>query len=663
MRQTIITLITCTAVLLSGCRQSQDIVSLILDTDIGNDIDDIECLDIVSKYVDSGEAELLALMLSKSGTAVAEAADIYTSWYGLEQVPIGLAIDSVNLCEPKYIQSVLDCYDSTWAPAFSRTRSGYESLPAAWKLYRKVLASRPDHSVSIVCVGFMTNLAHLLKSGPDEFSSLSGRDLVQQKVDKLVLMAGGFTEERRKEFNVHRDIPASKIVLEEWPTEIIISPFELGYVTNYPSQSIQEDFNWTKYHPLKLSYESYKQMPYDNCMYDPTAALYALEGNAQGLFTLSETGRVTVSDEGVTTFLSCEGGNCRILSSDSLQRIGLVEKFKEILTRIPASQQGLMKFGGADGKVKVIIDTDMGNDVDDVMALEIANKFVDAGLMDILGVTLNKEQLSSVEFVDMIDTWCGHPDIPIGIIKNGPKCKDDDYCAQICAMRNKNGEKLFARSLEDYGNLPEAHLLMRKLLAAEPDHSVVITALGFSTNLARLLETCPDEYSPLCGKDLVAKKVKTLVHMSGLFVDEPNPEFNTRMDVASAVKVAQEWPTTITYSPVEVGSRIQFPVEEINANLGFDEPNLVVEAYKRFRTMPYNTKCYDLTAIIYALAGTGYWFNVSPWGNVNISDTGVTRLEKDPEGTRRHLMINDEQVDRLREFFVDILKQKPQRLQ
>jgi len=657
MKQVFNIIISCAALLFfaTGCNKPQEKVNLILDTDIGNDIDDVECLDIVSKYVDEGKAELLALMLSKPGLDVVEATDIYTTWYGLEDVPIGVVLDTVNVRGAKYIDAVLDCYDPTWAPAFSRSRSGYESFPESWKLYRKVLALKPDHSVTIACVGFMTNLSRLLESGPDEFSDLSGRELVAKKVKQLVLMAGGFTEERQKEFNVYCNIEAAKAVFESWPTDIVVSPFELGVVTNYPAQSIQDDFSWTRYHPLKLSYEAYGQMPYDNCMFDPTAALYALEGNLSGLFNLTEPGRVTVDEEAVTIFTPCEYGNSRILSADSVQRVGLVERFRGILTRIPASMQGPTKTE----TVKVIIDTDMGNDVDDVMALEIANNFVDAGAMDILGITLCKEQSTSVEFVDMIDTWCGHPDIPLGIIKNGPKCKVDDFCSRICQLHKDNGEPLFERSLDRYDNLPEAHILMRKLLAAEPDHSVVITALGFSTNLARLLETEPDEYSPLCGKDLVRQKVKTLVHMSGLFVDEPNPEFNTRMDVPSAIKVAQEWPTTITYSPGEVGSRIQFPVGEIEANLGFDEPNLVVEAYKRFRTMPYNTKCYDPTSILYAVTGTGYWFNVSPWGNVNISEIGVTRLEKDPEGTRRHLMINDEQVDRMREFFVAILKEKP----
>jgi len=37
--------------------------------------------------------------------------------------------------------------------------------------------------------------------------------------------------------------------------------------------------------------------------------------------------------------------------------------------------------------------------------------------------------------------------------------------------------------------LPDAHTLYRKILAKQPDSSVTIISIGFSTNIARLLLT------------------------------------------------------------------------------------------------------------------------------------------------------------------------------
>ena len=48
--------------------------------------------------------------------------------------------------------------------------------------YRRVLAAQPDRSVAISSVGLLTNLAALLRSGPDDNSPLDGRALVAQKV-------------------------------------------------------------------------------------------------------------------------------------------------------------------------------------------------------------------------------------------------------------------------------------------------------------------------------------------------------------------------------------------------------------------------------------------------------------------------------------------------
>ena len=90
----------------------------------------------------------------------------------------------------------------------------------------KLLSSQPDNSVTIVTVGFLTNLSNLLKSQPDNDSPLTGKELVRKKVKSLVSMAGRFPE--GKEFNVYMDSAASIYVFENWPGEIIFTGFEIG---------------------------------------------------------------------------------------------------------------------------------------------------------------------------------------------------------------------------------------------------------------------------------------------------------------------------------------------------------------------------------------------------------------------------------------------------
>ena len=99
-------------------------------------------------------------------------------------------------------------------------------VPDAVALYRQLLAKQPDRSVTIISVGFMTNLATLISSKPDQYSRLSGKELVAQKVKQLVSMAGKFPG--GKEYNVYMDTPASNVVFANWPTPVLLSGFEIG---------------------------------------------------------------------------------------------------------------------------------------------------------------------------------------------------------------------------------------------------------------------------------------------------------------------------------------------------------------------------------------------------------------------------------------------------
>ena len=55
----------------------------------------------------------------------------------------------------------------------------------------------------------------------------------------------------------------------------------------------------------------------------------------------------------------------------------------------------------------------------------------------------------------------------------------------------------------------------RKALASAPDGSVNVASIGMPTNLRDLLNTTADQFSPLNGIDLVAKKIRKVVFMDG----------------------------------------------------------------------------------------------------------------------------------------------------
>ncbi|MEL5891958.1 nucleoside hydrolase [Bacteroides sp. GD17] len=309
---------------------------------------------------------------------------------------------------------------------------------------------------------------------------------------------------------------------------------------------------------------------------------------------------------------------------------------------------------------RIILETDIGNDVDDALALDMLYKYIDAGNIDLLGIMINKEGQYPAEYVDIMNTWYGYQ-IPIGIIHNGPDCENDatNYAKAVCLLKNENNEPAFKRSLKGgYDQLPEAPALYRKILSQQPDSSVTVISIGFSTNLARLLDTPADDISPLTGKELVAKKVKLLCTMGGCFNSPDFFEYNIVKDIPAAKKVFTEWPSQVVTSPFEVGIAINYPVASIENDFQWAPIHPVVEAYKSYNEMPYDTPTWDLTSALYSVEGPSY-FNVSPAGKINVTDKGATEFTPDTTGNRYYLTVDSVQAETIKQHFVKLISQQP----
>lgn len=201
-------------------KKSTKPVSIIVDTDIGPDYDDVGALTVLHALADRGEAKPLAIMTSNKNDLTAPSVDVLDTYFGRPGLPIGApkgkAVD-IGAWQ-KWPEMIVSKY-----PHDIRST---DEVPDAVKLYRKILSHQPDQSVTIASIGFLTNLSNLLDSKPDEYSSLTGSELVKKKVKELVSMAGWFPQGR--EYNLYTDSTASANVFNHWPTPVIFSGFEIG---------------------------------------------------------------------------------------------------------------------------------------------------------------------------------------------------------------------------------------------------------------------------------------------------------------------------------------------------------------------------------------------------------------------------------------------------
>jgi hypothetical protein len=194
------------------------------------------------------------------------------------------------------------------------------------------------------------------------------------------------------------------------------------------------------------------------------------------------------------------------------------------------------------GPQRIIIDSDLSLWWDDATAVGMANVLQQRGKVEILGVMSDIRNPLAVAALDAIDTAYGHSKIPVGAVADSaadtaPHGYSDVLAEELPhAIRNSSQAQ------------PAVHLY-RHLLAAQPDHSVTVVAIGGDTNLAGLLRSGPGQGSSLPGRALVAKKVKQLVIEDGLFPTGGPPFTNERLDIAATkfLVSTRGWPTSIAW--------------------------------------------------------------------------------------------------------------------
>jgi inosine-uridine nucleoside N-ribohydrolase len=209
-----------TGILLTGCRSggpldSGQMVPIIFDTDIGTDVDDAGALAILHIMADRGEAKILATMSANRNRWSAPAIDVINTYYGRKDMPIGSSKTGPDP-EEWYHDSV---------PDYPHDLTTGDNAPDAVALYRNILAAQSDLSVTIVVVGWLTNMADLLDSKPDRYSPLNGKQLVMAKVKELVSMGGVWPNSSKNEgeYNFHMDGAAAHKVISEWPGKIMFT--------------------------------------------------------------------------------------------------------------------------------------------------------------------------------------------------------------------------------------------------------------------------------------------------------------------------------------------------------------------------------------------------------------------------------------------------------
>ena len=299
---------------------------IIFDTDIGGDCDDAGALAIIHSAVNNRKAELLAVTVSTRDPWAPACADAINRYYD-NIVPIGLC-ERAPKGDPtmsefleRYGKHIAENYDNEYLPRPTECSmcGGAKQPEDAVSLMRRTLAENKGSKITLVVVGSCLNLASLIESEGDEFSPMTGLELIAAKVDKVVLMGGLFAENATAEYNIKIDIPSAQTVFEKCPVPICISHFDVGLRVMSGGRMLEGAYREAVEGELLKNpvAEAYRfHVGGKRHSWDPIAAFYAIYG-ACGAFTDERRGRVTVDDEGITRFEAVDGDHVLIDCHDS----------------------------------------------------------------------------------------------------------------------------------------------------------------------------------------------------------------------------------------------------------------------------------------------------------------------------------------------------------
>ncbi len=284
---------------------------IILDTDFRSDVDDVGALALLNALTDNGECDLIGIVASQTGPSIVSAINAVNCWYGRCDVPIGLSPVDDQRFPDHYAPVIGD-------PSLYPSKQSNATAPESTALYRRLLHESPDKSVKIIVIGGQTCLRLLLESAPDHEKdgsvNRSGRALVEDKVAGLYLMAGNFVDKEHAEHNIMLDLKAAQFIVEQWPTPIVFSGFEIGRDVVTGGAGVDPERN-----PVVKAYERFPAggvgVVAGSSSYDQTMAYCAVRGVTAGdlkLWELSEPGVVSFP-KGPTVFDPHSEGKHRYL--------------------------------------------------------------------------------------------------------------------------------------------------------------------------------------------------------------------------------------------------------------------------------------------------------------------------------------------------------------
>jgi len=257
----------------------------------------------------------------------------------------------------------------------------------------------------------------------------------------------------------------------------------------------------------------------------------------------------------------------------------------------------------------VILDSSMGNTIDDPLALALLYGLQAKGECRVAAVTTSKPCLSSAAFCDLlVRFFTGDPGpfgVPaaIGMATSGTDTKETPLLAAPLAKPN------YARGVRKLNDTADPQTVIRNALTAQFDQNAIIVMTGAATNLAGFL-ALPD------AKDLIRQKARLL---------------------CATTEPPAGWPGPVVVAPKELGDTLPFPAAALDKEFAWAPQHPIADAWRAADPALHDAPSTALAAALYA---------VRP-------DHGYFKL------ANRTLSFDPEQKDKVLQAYVELASTKP----
>ncbi len=238
---------------------------IILDTDLGGDIDDLGALAVLHALRKHGYCELLAVM-SVTGQGPAISAIQYVNrYFGCPDIPVG------RRREPLIVRNTYA--DAVTAADLTHIAPDPSESPSAVQLYRRLLSKAQPGSITIATIGPLFFIDELLRSGPDDISPRTGIELISHAVKRLVMMGGHYpasTHRGETNFVAWQQQGVTQRVMHDMPRPVEVVTFEVGDIGSGFATG-KRIIELPPNHPVRIGYEYFFQHPPQWAHREPSA--------------------------------------------------------------------------------------------------------------------------------------------------------------------------------------------------------------------------------------------------------------------------------------------------------------------------------------------------------------------------------------------------------